>query len=82
MLCMPLEVDKYGGRNRQAQRALQNGYRFHSFYGEKIFSMEASSSNRHVGDTKGMGTTDQRLKAAHERGTSGLRPRTNAALAA
>jgi hypothetical protein len=32
--------------------------RFHSFYGEKIFSIEASSSYRHVGYTKGMGTTD------------------------
>jgi hypothetical protein len=42
---------------------------FHSFYSEKIFSIEASSSYRHVGDTTGMGTTDQRLKAAHKRGT-------------
>jgi hypothetical protein len=33
------------------------------------FLIEASGSHRHVGDTTGMGTTDQRLKAAHERGT-------------
>jgi hypothetical protein len=34
--------------------------RFHSFYGEKIFPNAASGRYHHVGDTKGMGTTDQR----------------------